>query len=100
MSLTHGTVRCLLAVFVVALAPARSVEAADVVRGRVVLISLDGLYPDLYRRARDLGVAMPNHERLANEGTSADGMFGIFPTSTYPSHTTLITGVTPARHGV
>jgi hypothetical protein len=66
---------------------------------RVVLISLDGL-TDIYRRARDLDVRVPNLERLAREGTSADGMQGVFPSATYPSHTTLITGVRPARHGV
>jgi predicted AlkP superfamily pyrophosphatase or phosphodiesterase len=68
--------------------------------GRVVLISLDGLYPDIYRRSRELDVRVPNLERLAREGTSADGMLGIFPSATYPSHTTLITGMRPARHGV
>jgi predicted AlkP superfamily pyrophosphatase or phosphodiesterase len=79
--------------------PDPSVTAAAL-RGRVVLISLDGLYPDVYRRPRDLGLTVPNLGRLAMEGTSADGMLGVFPTSTYPSHTTLITGVRPARHGV
>ena len=81
--------------------PARPVHAEpSPVPGRVVLISLDGLYPDIYRRGRDLDVRVPNLERLAREGTSADGMQGVFPSATYPSHTTLITGVRPARHGV
>jgi predicted AlkP superfamily pyrophosphatase or phosphodiesterase len=65
-----------------------------------VLISLDGLYPEIYRRAPELGVQVPNLERLVREGTSADGLLGIFPTATYPSHTSLITGVRPAVHGV
>ena len=30
----------------------------------------------------------------------ADGVRGVFPTVTYPSHTTLITGAMPARHGI
>jgi predicted AlkP superfamily pyrophosphatase or phosphodiesterase len=78
----------------------RAGAAARAPAGRVVLVSLDGLYPDIYRRASELGVRMPNLERLAREGTSADGMLGIFPSSTYPSHTTLITGVRPARHAI
>jgi predicted AlkP superfamily pyrophosphatase or phosphodiesterase len=64
-----------------------------------VLVSLDGLYPDVYRRAAALGVEVPNLLKLAG-GVSADGLQGIFPTSTYPSHATLVTGVRPARHGV
>lgn len=67
---------------------------------RLVLISLDGLYPEIYRQAGDLGLQVPNLLQLAHEGVSADGMLGIFPSSTYPSHTTLITGTRPARHGV
>ncbi|MBA4353779.1 MAG: alkaline phosphatase family protein, partial [Novosphingobium sp.] len=34
------------------------------------------------------------------EGAYAAGVTGNLPTVTYPSHTTLITGVTPARHGI
>jgi predicted AlkP superfamily pyrophosphatase or phosphodiesterase len=69
-------------------------------RSHVVLVSLDGLYPEIYRRSRELGVKVPNLERLVRDGVSADGMRGVFPTATYPSHTTLITGVRPGRHGV
>jgi predicted AlkP superfamily pyrophosphatase or phosphodiesterase len=63
-------------------------------------VSLDGLYPEVYRRAAALGLRIPNLEKLVRDGTSADGMQGVFPSATYPSHTTLITGVRPARHGV
>lgn len=65
-----------------------------------MLVSIDGLYPEIYRRARELGLHLPNLERLVREGTSADGMVGVFPTSTYPSHASLITGARPARHGI
>jgi predicted AlkP superfamily pyrophosphatase or phosphodiesterase len=34
------------------------------------------------------------------EGVYANGVRGVLPTVTYPSHTTLITGASPARHGV
>ncbi len=35
-----------------------------------------------------------------SEGTYADGVTGVIPTLTYPSHTTLVTGVTPATHNI
>jgi predicted AlkP superfamily pyrophosphatase or phosphodiesterase len=34
------------------------------------------------------------------DGAHASGVVGVLPTLTFPSHTTLITGVDPARHGV
>ena len=34
------------------------------------------------------------------DGAWADGVVGVLPTVTYPSHTTLITGVHPAVHGI
>jgi predicted AlkP superfamily pyrophosphatase or phosphodiesterase len=34
------------------------------------------------------------------EGVYAEGVVGVMPSSTYPSHTTLISGVSPAVHGI
>ncbi|HXG90355.1 MAG TPA: ectonucleotide pyrophosphatase/phosphodiesterase [Vicinamibacterales bacterium] len=65
----------------------------------VILISIDGLMPSAYT---DPGNAAhtPNLRRLAREGVWADGVVGVLPTVTYPSHTTLITGVEPSVHGI
>lgn len=63
----------------------------------VVLISIDGFRPDFYREAK---WPTPNLQRMAAQGVSADGVRGVFPSVTYPSHTTLITGVAPAQHGI
>jgi predicted AlkP superfamily pyrophosphatase or phosphodiesterase len=63
----------------------------------VVLISVDGLPADYFRDPR---IHMPTMRRLAEEGASAEGMRCSFPTVTWPNHTTLVTGVPPARHGV
>lgn len=38
--------------------------------------------------------------RMVNEGVSADGVRGVFPSVTYPSHTSNLTGAMPARHGI
>jgi predicted AlkP superfamily pyrophosphatase or phosphodiesterase len=37
---------------------------------------------------------------MTAEGTYAEGVIGVWPTVTYPSHTTLVTGVSPAEHGI
>ena len=66
---------------------------------RLVMISLDGLHPDYIKRAEQLGVRLPALGALVREGTFA-AVRGVFPTVTYPSHATLVTGVSPARHGI
>lgn len=66
---------------------------------RVILISIDGLMPSSYTDAA-LASYAPNLRKLAQEGIWAEGLIGVLPTVTYPSHTTLITGVDPARHGI
>jgi len=66
----------------------------------VLLISIDGLRPGDVLEADKRGLAIPNLRRFVREGAYASGVTGVLPTLTYPSHTTLITGVAPARHGI
>ena len=66
----------------------------------VLVISLDGMKPEYVTHAEEHGLKLPTLRRFVAEGTYADGVEGIVPTVTYPSHTTLITGVTPAEHGI
>ncbi len=63
----------------------------------MILVSVDGLagfYLD------DAKADMPTVHRLAHEGARASGMVCSFPTVTWPNHTTMATGATPAKHGV
>jgi predicted AlkP superfamily pyrophosphatase or phosphodiesterase len=64
----------------------------------VVMISIDGLKPSTYATAGPSKV--PTLRRLAAEGAYAEGVVGVTPTVTYPSHTTLISGVLPVAHGI
>lgn len=66
----------------------------------VVLVSIDGLVPEYARDAASHGVAMPTLAALRDSGAVARSVTGVYPSDTYPSHTTLVTGVRPARHGV
>jgi predicted AlkP superfamily pyrophosphatase or phosphodiesterase len=66
----------------------------------VFMISIDGMRPDYVTKAEAHGLHLPNLHRFLTEGTYADGVVGVVPTLTYPSHTTLVTGVTPAIHGI
>src|SRR6478735_3225378 len=63
----------------------------------VVLMSVDGLanfYMD------DPAAELPTLRKLAAEGARATSMRASDPTVTWPNHTTLVTGVAPAKHGV
>lgn len=66
----------------------------------VLMISIDGLRPGDVLEAPQRGLAVPNLRRFLVDGAYADGVTGVLPTVTYPSHTTLITGATPAHHGI
>ena len=44
---------------------------------------------------------LPTIHRLAREGaTATEGMQVVNPAVTWPNHTAMVTGVTPAKHGV
>lgn len=74
--------------------------AARAPRPRVLLVSVDGLWARDLQRAESAGVRLPTLDSLRRAGTLADGVIGSFPSVTYPSHTTIITGAPPARHGI
>jgi predicted AlkP superfamily pyrophosphatase or phosphodiesterase len=68
--------------------------------GRVIMISIDGLVPDYYTQPAQLGLRVPNLTQMKLGGAYADGVEGIYPSVTYPAHTTLITGARPATHAI
>ena len=89
-----------VAVLAGALAGSAALGAGAGERARLAVISIDGLYPETYTDPAPRGLAIPNLLALARAGVAADGVEGVFPSTTYPSHATLITGARPARHGV
>lgn len=66
----------------------------------VLMISVDGLRPDYITRAEQHGVSAPHLREFMAKGTYAEGVLGVLPTVTYPSHTTLVSGVWPDEHGI
>lgn len=68
---------------------------------RVILISLDGLDARYLRSADRYGLKIPTLRRLMREGVTArGGVVSVYPSVTYPAHTTIVTGARPARHGI
>jgi predicted AlkP superfamily pyrophosphatase or phosphodiesterase len=77
-------------------------NAANLVaqKPHVLMISLDGMKPEYVTHARKHNLKLPVLERFLAEGTYADGVVGVIPTVTYPSHTTMVTGVWPVEHSI
>jgi predicted AlkP superfamily pyrophosphatase or phosphodiesterase len=66
----------------------------------LLVISIDGLHPGYVIDADRHGVSIPTLRSFVREGAYASGVIGVVPTVTFPSHTTLVTGVSPAEHGI
>jgi predicted AlkP superfamily pyrophosphatase or phosphodiesterase len=102
--LTVLSLHCIALVVVVWFLPSAAAAArpsqGQQPRPAVILISIDGLKPEYVLEADAHGLKIPNFRRFAREGTYSTGVHGIVPTVTYPSHTTLLTGVSPAKHGI
>lgn len=64
---------------------------------KLIVISLDSLG---FRDLNELRQITPTLANLIKKGTWVKKVEGIFPTLTYPSHTSIITGQYPAVHGI
>jgi predicted AlkP superfamily pyrophosphatase or phosphodiesterase len=65
----------------------------------VLVISVDGMRASFYMNPPP-GAQIPNLLRLKKEGSFAEAVEGVYPTLTYPSHTTIVTGCLPIQHGI
>jgi predicted AlkP superfamily pyrophosphatase or phosphodiesterase len=66
----------------------------------LLLISIDGMRPDYVLKADEHNLKIPHLRRLLKDGAHASGVRGVLPTVTYPSHTTILTGVWPVKHRI
>ena len=66
-------------------------------RHRVVVISIDGFAAFYWRDPR---ARLRVLRELADRGAVAAGVETVFPSTTWPTHTSLTTGVSPRVHGV
>ena len=81
------------------LAPERQVSPADWPASRltphVLVVSIDGLRPDAITTFN-----APTLRRLTVEGSYTLAASTITPSKTLPSHTSMLTGLSPEQHGV
>lgn len=63
----------------------------------VIVVSIDGLKPEYYLEDR---WPTPALRQVMWRGAHAAAVQTIFPSLTYPAHTTMATGALPVRHGI
>lgn len=78
--------------------PPKTIPRAPAPSPHVVLISIDALKPE-YFEDPSRGAKIPALRSLMAEGAWGE-LESVWPTVTYPSHTTMVTGVNPSRHGI
>lgn len=61
----------------------------------LILVSLDGFRWDYLDRGES-----PHLQRLAADGVRATGLIPVFPSKTFPSHYSIVTGLYPGHHGI
>lgn len=63
---------------------------------RMVILSFDAV------GAEDLSVLkkQPNFKRLSEQGVLCEHVESVYPSITYPAHTTIVTGKKPCHHGI
>ncbi len=79
---------------------AASKDAAASTRHPVLLISVDGMRPDVVLEADKYQLKLPVLRSFLKEGSYAQQVINVNPTVTNPNHTTLVTGVLPLEHGI
>lgn len=67
---------------------------------RVLVISLDGLDTRYINDPDKYQLRIPTLRRLMANGVTARGMSSVYPSITYPNHTSLVTGALPSKHGI
>jgi len=61
----------------------------------LLLISIDGFMPEYMERNET-----PNLDRIAQNGVKTESMIAVFPTKTFPTHYSIVTGLYPENHGI
>ncbi|KAH8858199.1 Ectonucleotide pyrophosphatase/phosphodiesterase family member 5 [Schistosoma japonicum] len=67
---------------------------------KVLLISLDGFRYDYIAEAKARNINISAFEKIKNRGIYIESIDNEFPTLTFPSHFSMVTGLHPENHGI
>ena len=86
----------LFVVILLALAAGLSAQTAK----RALVISLDGLDVRYLKDPDKYSLKIPTLRRLMQNGVTSRGVYSVYPSVTYPNHTSLVTAVKPVKHRI
>jgi predicted AlkP superfamily pyrophosphatase or phosphodiesterase len=66
----------------------------------ILIVSVDGLMPAAYLSPEQYGLQIPTLREIVHYGAWSEGARSVFPSVTYPAHTSIATGTNPGTHGV
>lgn len=87
-------------IFTFAVTPPRAAAPSASPIRHVILVSIDGLMPAAYLSPDTYNLKVPTLRELARTGAASPGVTSVFPTVTYPAHTSIVTGARPGTHGI
>ncbi len=73
--------------------------AENVTKPRLLVISLDG-FPAYYLDSNEIESITPNLQSFKKRSQFLKRVSSVYPTLTYPAHTSMVTGVDPEQHGI
>jgi predicted AlkP superfamily pyrophosphatase or phosphodiesterase len=77
-----------------------AVSVAAQTAKRALVISVDGLDVRYLSDPDKYALKIPTLRRLMQNGATSRGVFSVYPSVTYPNHTSLVTGARPSDHGI
>jgi len=92
--------RLLVTVTVLFAAWAAAAHGQAAAAKHVILVTIDGMRGDYLAATDPYHLKIPTLRRLARDGSVSERTVSVFPTLTGTAHTTLVTGVAAARHGI
>lgn len=98
---TRGALCVIGAMVLAAVMPAAGQDKRAAPRiEHVIMVSVDGLMPEAYLAPDKHGLKVPTLREMVRAGAVSDGAESVFPTKTYPAHTSIATGANPGTHGI
>lgn len=89
-----------LGISLAGLAAAAGAPPAQVKPLPLLLVSIDGFMPSYLFAPEYAALKLATLRSYLTQGSYAEGVSNVVPSLTYPAHTTLLTGVPPAVHGI
>ncbi|WP_411822758.1 ectonucleotide pyrophosphatase/phosphodiesterase [Leptospira sp. 'Mane'] len=78
---------------------AKSKKKSEAIKQKLIVLSIDG-FPGYYFDSPEILDLIPNLKEFSEKSSFSHKVQTVNPSVTYPAHTSMVTGVNPAIHGI